>query len=104
MNGRLKMVRPMLSNRCPVCLPVRLMHCGQMVGRIKMKHGMEVGLGTGHIVLAGEPALPKWAQSPNFRPMSIVANGRSSQLLLSSYTTQQAIIHTDSDDLSGLQR
>jgi len=35
-------------------------HCGQTVGYIKMAHGMEVGLGAGHIVLDGDPAsLPK---------------------------------------------
>jgi len=37
--------------------------------------GMEVGLGPGHIVLNGDPALrnPKRGTAPNFRPMSIVA-------------------------------
>jgi len=36
------------------------MHCGQTVGRIKMKLGMQVGLGPGHIVLDGDPLpLPK---------------------------------------------
>jgi len=34
-----------------------------------MKPGMEVGLGTGHLVLDGDPALPpKGAQPPNFQP------------------------------------
>jgi len=50
---------------------------GQTVGWIKMKLGMQVGLGPGHIVLDGDPARPppkKGAQSsPNFRPMSVVA-------------------------------
>ena len=32
--------------------------CGQMVGRIEMKLGMQVGLGAGHIVLDGDPAPP----------------------------------------------
>ena len=45
-----KTVRPMLSARCPV-LSVTFVHCGQTVGRIKMKHGTQVGLGPGHIVL-----------------------------------------------------
>jgi len=31
---------------------------------------MQVGLGTGHIVLDGDP---KGAQSPNFHPISVVA-------------------------------
>jgi len=36
-----------------------------------MAHGMEVGLGPGHIVLAGDPApLPKKGQSPSiFGPL-----------------------------------
>jgi len=39
-----------------------------------MKLGMEVGLGSGHIVLDGDPAPPppKRGHSPNFRPISIV--------------------------------
>ena len=55
-----KMVRPMLSDRClsvcpvlSVCLSVTFVHCGQTAGRIKMKLGMQVGLGPGHIVLGG---------------------------------------------------
>jgi len=43
---------------CPVCLSVTFVHCGQTVGRIKMKLGMQVGLGSGHIVLDGDPAPP----------------------------------------------
>ena len=50
----------MLSDRClyvcPVCLSVTLVYCGQMVGWIKMKLGMCVGLGPGHIVLDWNPA------------------------------------------------
>jgi len=39
-----------------------------------MPLGMEVGLGPGDFVLDGDsPALPKRKQSPNFRPMSLVA-------------------------------
>jgi len=41
---------------CPVCLSVTLVYCGQTVGRIKMKLGMQVGLGPGHIALGGDPA------------------------------------------------
>jgi len=53
----------MLSDRCPVrpvlsCLSETFVHCGQTVGRIKMKLGMQVGLGPGHIVLGGDPAPP----------------------------------------------
>ena len=47
-------VRPMLSDRCPVCLSETLVYCGQTVGLIKMKLGMEIGLGPGHIVLHGD--------------------------------------------------
>jgi len=36
---------------------VTLMYCGQTVGWIKMKLGMEVGLGPGHILLDRDPAL-----------------------------------------------
>ena len=38
---------------CPElsCLSVTFVHCGQTVGWIKMKLGMQVGLGPGHIVL-----------------------------------------------------
>ena len=38
------------------CLSVTLAYCGQTVGCIKMKLGMEVGLGPGHSVLDGDPA------------------------------------------------
>ena len=49
------------------CLSVTLVHCGQTVGRIKVKLGMHVGLGPGHIVLDGDPAPPqKGAESPKF--------------------------------------
>jgi len=39
-----------------VCLSVTLVYCGQTVGWIKMKLGVQVGLGPGHIVLGGDPA------------------------------------------------
>ena len=49
------------------CLSVTLVYCGQTVGRIKMKLGMQVGLGRGHIVLDGDPALsPKRGGAPQF--------------------------------------
>ena len=56
-----KTVSPMLSDHCPVCLcpvllSVMLVYCGQTVGWIKMKLGMQVGLGPGHIVVDGDPA------------------------------------------------
>jgi len=60
---------------CPVCLSVclsvTLVYCGQTVGWIKMKLGMQVGLGYGHIVLDGDPATAK-GTAPNFWPISVV--------------------------------
>ena len=67
----------MLSDRCPVCLSVlsvTLVYCGQTVGSINMKLGMQVGLGPGHIMLDGGPArLHKLVQPLNFSPISVVA-------------------------------
>jgi len=68
---------------CHVCLSVYLsvlsvtfVHCGQTVGRIKMKLGVQVGLGPGHIVLDGDPTpLPKGAQPPIFGPYPLRPNG-----------------------------
>jgi len=60
---------------CPV-LSVMLVYCGQMVGWIKMKLGVQVGLGPGHIVLDGHPANPpkKGTEPPIFGPgLSIMA-------------------------------
>ena len=70
-----KTVRPMLSVRFLSCLSVTFVHCGQTVGWIEMKFGMQVGLGPGHIVLDGDPAPPpqRDTASPNFRPKFIVA-------------------------------
>ena len=61
-----KTVRPMLSVRCPVCLSVTFVHCGETVGRINTKLGMQVGLSPGHNVLHGYPTPPpnKEAHSP----------------------------------------
>jgi len=74
---RFETVRPMLSDRClSVCLHVCLSVynvgvLSQTVGWIKMKLGMQVGLGPGHIVLGRNPAtLYKrgGAESPIFGP------------------------------------
>jgi len=70
----------MLSDRCLSCLSVltalsvTLVYCGQTARRIKMKIGMQIGLGPGDIVLDGDPApSPQKRQSaPNFRPISVV--------------------------------
>jgi len=76
-----KTVLAMLSVRCTVCpsvcLSVTFMRCGQMVGWIKMKLGMQVGLGPGHIVLDGDPAPPppKEHSPPIFGPYQLRPNG-----------------------------
>jgi len=61
----------MLSDRClSDCLPVlsvTLVYCGQMVAWIKMKLGMQVGLGPSHILLDGDPSPPPTkGHSPQF--------------------------------------
>jgi len=61
----------MLSVRCLSvclsCLSVTLAHCGQTIGWIKTKLGVQVGLGPGHIVLDGDPPpLPQRGTAPQF--------------------------------------
>jgi len=68
-----KTVRPLLSDPCLSVLSVTLVYCGQTVGCIKMKLGMDVGLGPSHIVLDGDPAPPSKGHSPHFWPMYVVA-------------------------------
>jgi len=71
-----KKVHPMLSDHYLSCLSVcNVGVCGQTFGWIKMKLGIEVGLGQGDIVLDGHPAPPPkgHSPSPNFRSMSVVA-------------------------------
>jgi len=77
-----KKVRPMLSVRCLSvclsCLSVTFVHCGQTVGRIKMKLGMQVRLGPGPSVLDGDPApppRPKEHSPPIFGPYQLRPNG-----------------------------
>jgi len=86
----------MLSDRCPVCLVCNVgAYCGQTVGWIKMKLGMDVGLGPGHIVLDGDPAAPpqKGAQHPPlFGPCLLLPNGRPYQLLLSSSYVRYCVV------------
>jgi len=58
----------MLSDRCLSvlsvclsrlsCLSVTLVYCGQTVGWIKMKLGLQISLGSDHGVLDGDPAPP----------------------------------------------
>ena len=64
-----KAVRPMLSDRCLSRLSVTwcIVAKRQTVGWIKMKLGMQVGLGPGHIVLDRDPAPPyRNGHSPQF--------------------------------------
>ena len=81
----------MLSNRCPVLclscpvlsvLSVTFLHCGQTVGRIKMKLAMRVGIDPRHVVLdvrgwGSGARLPPWGGEslahPNFRLMFIAS-------------------------------
>ena len=80
---------PMLSDLCyrtvilsvclSVCLSVTLVYRGQTVGWNKMKLGMQVGLGYGHIVLDGDPATAKGTQPPIFGPYLSWPNGRMDQ-------------------------
>jgi len=51
-----------------------------MVGWIKMKLGMQVGLAPGHIVLDGDPApLTQKGHSPQFSPNLLWPNGSTDQ-------------------------
>jgi len=52
-----------------VCLscPVKLVYCSQTVGWIKMKPGMQVGLGPRHIVLDGDPPPSEKGAPPHCR-------------------------------------
>jgi len=62
---------------CPVC-PVTLVYCGQTVGRIKMKLGLQIGLNPGHIALDGDPAPPPpkgHSPQPIFGPYLLRPNG-----------------------------
>ena len=64
--------RPFVKRFALCYRTVTLVYCGQTVGWIKMKLGMQVGLGPGHIVLDGNPApLPQRGTAPNLRPISI---------------------------------
>jgi len=60
------------TNICLSVLSVTLVNSGQTVGWIKMKLGMQVVLGPGHIVLDGD--LSRRGTAPtHFRPISLVA-------------------------------
>jgi len=63
----------------PTWRSVHSYNCGQTVGWIKMPLDKEVDLGSGHIVLDGDPVgtHSPTAALPHFRPMSIVAKWSS---------------------------
>jgi len=72
----------MSSDRClscqsclSVCLSVTFVRCGQTVARIKMKSGMEVGLGSMATLyqMGTQLSLPQRGTALNVRPMSVVA-------------------------------
>jgi len=68
----------MLTERCLSVLSVTLVYCGQTVRRIKMRLGVQVGLGPGHIVLHGDAAPPPkggGAPPPIFGPYQLRSNG-----------------------------
>jgi len=48
----------MLLDRCLACLSVTLLYCGQTVGWVMVKLGMQVSLGPGHTVLHGQHVCP----------------------------------------------
>ena len=74
-----KTVRAMLSVRCLSVLSVlsvTLVYCGQTVGSIKVKLGMQIGLGPGHIVLDGDSAPPPpKGHAPEFSAHMLWPNG-----------------------------
>ena len=70
-----KTVRPMLSDRCPVCLSCLWRWCIVAKCLNGSRWNLEAGLGPSHTELNGDPnpGPPKGAQAYNFRPMSFVA-------------------------------
>ena len=65
-----------------VCLSVTLVHCGQTVGRIKTKLGMQVGLGPGHTVRWGlRSPSPTGAQPPLPQFLAHICCGEMTRLI-----------------------
>jgi len=65
----------MLSDRCLSVLFVTLVYCGQTVGWIKMKLGIQVGLGPGHVVLDGNSVLLPQRGGAELGPYRLWPNG-----------------------------
>jgi len=71
-----KMVRPMLSDPCPICPVLSCCDVGVLWPNIWTDQDETWHAGRprpSHIVLNGDPALPKRGTAPNFWPISIVA-------------------------------
>ena len=66
---------------CPVlsCLSVTFVHCGQTVGRIKMKLGTQVGPWPHYVRWGPSPPPPKGHSSPIFGPYLLRPSGCSDQ-------------------------
>ena len=82
---------------CLSCLSVTFVHCGQTVGRIKMKLGLQVGLGPGYTVLDRDPAAPpskEHTPPPIFEPISVAAKWLHGSRchLVRSYASAQATL------------
>ena len=85
----LYVVCTVLSVCLSVCLSVTLVYCGQTVGRINMKLDMEVGLGSGDIVLDGtKPPAPTGHSSPHF-PVHVCC-GQTAVWIRMPLSTRQA--------------
>jgi len=62
-----KTVRPMLSHRSLSCLSVTLVYCGQKVGWLEVKLGLQIGLRPGDCVRWGPSSpLPRKVADPQF--------------------------------------
>ena len=88
--GTGKTVRPMLSDRCPVCL-----YWGQTVGWIRTPLDKEVGLGPGDTVLDGDPAPPpteRGTATPTFWPTALARSliSATAELLLEAFNVAAA--------------
>ena len=69
-----KTVRPRLSDHCLSCMSATLVRCGETVGWIKMKLGMQVGLSPRHVLDGDRAPLPKdWGTAHQFLDISVVA-------------------------------
>jgi len=82
----------MLSDYCPACLSVCNVGILWPNGWMDQDE-LEVGPGPSHIVLDGDPAPPKWAQTPNF-PFLLWPNGWMDQDAIWYRGRLYIILHT----------